>query len=72
MQRRLSIPNPNVDAVSSTPPTPLLREWAKAKLTNGTWKDVLDLAVSVSTSSRYRTLHRIDALFFFFFAVYAP
>ena len=63
MQRCLSTPNHNVDAVSATPPTPLLREWAKAKLTNGTWKDALDLAVSVSISLRYRTLRRIDALF---------
>ena len=63
MQRRLSTPNPNIGAISATPPTPLLREWAKAKLTNGTWKDALDLAVNVSISLRYRTLRRIDALF---------
>ena len=63
VQRCLSTPNHNVDAVSATPPTPLLRQWAKAKLTNGTWKDALDLAVSVSISSRYCSLQRIDAPF---------
>ena len=63
MQRRLSTPNHNVDAVSARPPTPLLREWAKAKLTNGTWKDALDLAVGVSISLRYCTLRRLDAPF---------
>ena len=61
MQRCLSIPNHNVDAISAMPPTPLLREWAKANLENGTWKDALDLAVNVSISLWYRTLHRIDA-----------
>ena len=50
MQRRLSTPNRNADAVSATLPAPLLRERAKAKLTNGTWKDALDFAVSVSNS----------------------
>ena len=63
MQRRLSTPNHNIDAVSATPLTPLLREWAKAKLTNGTWKDALDLAVNVSISLHYCTPHRIDAPF---------
>ena len=63
MQRRLSTPDRNVDAVSVTAPTPLLREWAKAKLTNGAWKDALDLAVNVSISVRYHTLCRIDAPF---------
>ena len=63
LQRRLPTPNHNVDAVSAIPPTPLLREWAKAKLTNGTWKDTLDLAVSVSISLCYNTLCRIDAPF---------
>ena len=63
MQRLLSTPNPNVDPVSATPPTPLLREWAKAKLRNGTWKDALDLAISVSIPLRYCTLHRIDPPF---------
>ena len=63
MQRRLSTPNRNVDAVSATPPAPLLREWAKAELKNGTWKNALDLAVSVSISLRYCTLCRIDAPF---------
>ena len=48
MQRRLSTPNRNVDAVSATLPKPLLREWAKAKLISSTWKDALNLAVSVS------------------------
>ena len=55
IQRCLSTPNRN--------PTSLLREWAKARLTNGTWKDALDLAVSVGISLRYRTLRKIDALF---------
>ena len=63
MQRRLSSPDFNVDVVSATLPTPLLRVWAKAKLTNGTWKDVLDLAVGVSISLRYYTLRRINAPF---------
>ena len=63
MQRRLSTPNHNVDAASAMPPTPLLREWANAKLTNGTWKDALDLAVSVSISLRYRTLRTLDVPF---------
>ena len=63
MQRRLSAPNRNVDAVSAMPPTPLLREWAKANLTNGMWKDALDLAVSVTISLHYRTPRRIDAPF---------
>ena len=63
MHRRLSTPNHNVDAVSARPTTPLLREWAKAKLTNGTWKDALDLAVSVSISLRYCTLRKIDVPF---------
>ena len=63
MHRRLSTPSHNVDAVSATPSTPLLREWAKANLTNGTWKYALDLAVSVSISLRYRTLHKLDVLF---------
>ena len=63
MQRRLSIPNPNADVVSATSPAPLSREWAKAKPTNGTWKDVLDLAVSVSFLLCYRTLCNIDAPF---------
>ena len=63
MQRRLSTPNRHADAVSATPPAPLLRKWAKEKLTNGTWKDALDLAVSVSISLRYRTLCNIDAPF---------
>ena len=63
LQRRLSTPNYSVDVVSAMHPTPLLREWAKAKLTNGTWKDALGLAVSVSISLRHCTLRRIDALF---------
>ena len=63
MQRRLSSPNCNVDTVSTTPPTPLLREWAKAKLTIGTWKDALDIAVGVSISLRCRTLCRLDVPF---------
>ena len=63
MQRCLSTPNRNIDAVSAMAPTPLLREWAKAKLTNSTWRDALDLSVSVSISLRCRTLPRIDAPF---------
>ena len=63
MQRRLSSPNCDVDAVSATSPTPLLREWAKVKLTNSTWKDALDNAVSVSVSLRYRPPHRLDISF---------
>lgn len=31
-----------------TTPTPLVREWAKAKLTRGSWKDALLSAVHVS------------------------
>ena len=63
MQRRLSSPNCDVDAVSATSPTPLLREWAKVKLTNSTWKDALDNAVSVSIPLRYRPPHRLDISF---------
>ena len=63
MQRCLSTPNRNTDAVSATTPASLLREWAKAKLRNGTWKDALDLAVSVSSSLCYCTLCRIDTPF---------
>ena len=62
MQRCLSTPNRNADAVSATLPTPFLREWAKAKLTNITWKDSLDLAVGVSIPLDYHTICRIDAL----------
>ena len=50
-------------AMPRTNPTPILREWAKAKLTNGTWKDALSLPVRVGISLRYRTLPRIDAPF---------
>ena len=50
-------------AMRHNDPTPIWREWAKAKLTNGIWKDALDLPVSVSITLRYRTLRRIDALF---------
>ena len=63
MYRRLSTPNRNVSTVSATPPTPFLREWTKAKLTNGTWKDALDLAISVIIYLRCCTLRRIDTLF---------
>ena len=63
MHRHLSTLINNVDTASATAPTPLLREWAKAKLTNGAWKGALDLAVSVSISMRYHTLRRIDAPF---------
>ena len=68
-RRGLSTPNRDVYAVSATAPTPLLREWAKARLTNGTWKDALDLAVSVSISLRYRPLRRTDARFCLQFAL---
>ena len=50
-------------AMPRTNPTPILREWAKAKLTNGTWKDALDLSVSVSISLYYCALLRINAPF---------
>ena len=63
MQQRLSTADRNADAVSATSLAPFLREWAKAKLTNGTWKDPLDLAVSVIISLCYRTLGNIDAPF---------
>ncbi|KAF8120144.1 hypothetical protein EV363DRAFT_1408158 [Boletus edulis] len=57
-QRRLSAhgdaaSNTNRDANMSTIHTtlpPLLREWAKAKLTRGSWKDALLSAVGVSIS----------------------
>ncbi|KAF8130750.1 hypothetical protein EV363DRAFT_1166494, partial [Boletus edulis] len=45
--------NTNRDANMSTIHTtlpPLLREWAKAKLTHGSWKDALLSAVGVSIS----------------------
>ena len=60
MQRCLSTPDRN-----AVP----LREWAKAKLTNGTRKHDLDLAVSVSNSLHYRTLCSIDAPFCFQFTL---
>ena len=34
-----------------TTPSPLLKEWAKAKLARGSWKDAIVSAVSVSTPS---------------------
>ena len=55
MQRRLSTPNNKGDASLVTAghnisylTTPLLREWAKLRLTAGSWKDALESATNVS------------------------
>ncbi|KAF8127843.1 hypothetical protein EV363DRAFT_1341473, partial [Boletus edulis] len=42
-------PHANMSTIHTTLP-PLLREWAKAKLTRGSWKDALLSAVGVSIS----------------------
>ena len=54
LQRCLSAPESNRDATSRghddvPSPTPLLREWARLKLANGSWKEVLSAADSVGT-----------------------
>ena len=51
LQRYLSTPESRADAtLHSTSPTPLLREWAKSKLTSGSWRDALLAARNVSIS----------------------
>jgi hypothetical protein len=56
IHRCLSIPRSDVDAptphatLNSPAPTPLLREWAKAKLTHDLWRDALLSVASVSSS----------------------
>lgn len=48
-QRRLSAPERDGDVVSATTASPLLREWAKARLARGSWTDAILSAVGVST-----------------------
>ena len=51
LQRCLSTPESSVDTSPNTPtPTPLLRQWAKLKLTGGSWTDALVAALTVSIS----------------------
>ena len=51
LQRCLSTPETSVDTtLHSLSPTPLLREWAKLKLTSGSWREALAAAVNVSIS----------------------
>ena len=56
MQQHILAPNCNDGAVSAMHPALFLRKWAQAKLTNGTWKDALCPAVSMSISLDYCTL----------------
>ena len=49
LQRYLSTIKSSVDTtLDSPPPTPLLRQWAKSKLTGGSWRDALLSALNVS------------------------
>ena len=53
LQQCLSTPERSVDTTLHSPfPTPLLREWAKSKLTGGSWRDALVAALNVSISFR--------------------
>ena len=47
LQRCLCTPESSIDATPS--PVPILREWAKSKLTGGPWRDALVAALNVST-----------------------
>jgi hypothetical protein len=71
--RYLSAPESDGDAaLNSAPtllatfdswtPTPLLREWAKATLVSGEWKDVLVVTASVSIPFFSGTPHELDTL----------
>ena len=48
MQRCLSTPESS-NIVSDPSPTPLLRAWAKLRLTTGSWEDAMIAAANVST-----------------------
>ena len=51
LQRCLSNPESSLDITLHSPfPVPLLREWAKLKLTGGSWRDALGATFSVSSS----------------------
>ena len=51
LERYLSTPEISVDTTLHSPSLPLLlREWAKLKLTGGSWRDALDAAINVSIS----------------------
>jgi hypothetical protein len=41
------------ETLDSPIPTPLVREWAKASLASGLWKDAMVAAVSVSIHAPY-------------------
>ena len=53
------MPTPHA-TLSSPTPTPLLREWAKATLARGSWKDALVAATGVSIFFPSGTLCGID------------
>jgi hypothetical protein len=51
LERCLSTPESSVDTTLHSPSsTPLLREWAKSKLTGGSWRNALVAALNVSIS----------------------
>ena len=51
LQRCLSTPESGVDTTLRSPsPTPLLREWARSKLTGSSWREALVAALNVSIS----------------------
>jgi hypothetical protein len=61
LQRCLSAPEGSVDAaIHSASPTPLLREWAKSKLTNGSWRDALAATLNVNISCCYGARRWLD------------
>ena len=62
LQRCLSTPESSVETTVHSPfPALLLREWAKSKLTGGSWRDALVAALNVSISF-LSTLHGLDTL----------
>ena len=62
LQRCLSTPETSVDTAFHSP-SPLLREWAKAKLKSGSWKDALVAALNVSVSFCPGSSRWLDILF---------
>jgi hypothetical protein len=61
LQRYLSTPADSVDATLHPPsPMPLLREWAKSKLTSGSWRDALVVTLNVSISFCFGAHHWFD------------
>ena len=49
LQQYLSTPESSADTAFRSPsPTPLLTEWAKSKLTSGSWRDALVASLNVS------------------------